>query len=235
MNIIDGIVLGIIVLSIVVGMYRGFLPSVASLGICLLALLLSFVFCPKLTGVIQSNRELTRTLMSFTDASSRVGDLTLSITRVEDLDAGKITEVLERVALPPPLDRLLEVNLTQQVFLPSGLNQVGDYVSQTIVSAFLGVLSYLVCFTALFLGLSIAVNFVKSVVVFPVLKQGDTLAGGLFGLVRGILLCYVVFAILPLMQTMIPLKQISDAVASSQTTPVFNSGNLILAIMNGRL
>lgn len=235
MNIIDGIVLGIIALSVVVGMYRGFLPSMASLAVCLIALLLSFAIFPKLMGVIQSNRELTRMLMSYTDASSRVGDLTLSTTHVGELNAEKITEVLDRVALPAPLNRLLEVNLSQQVYLPSGLNQVGDYVSQTIVGAFLSVLSYLVCFTALFLGLSIAVNFVKSVIVFPVLKQGDALAGGVFGLVRGFLLCYVVFAVLPLLQTMIPLRQISDVIATSQTAPVFNSGNLILAVMNGHL
>ena len=235
MNIIDGTVLAIIVLSVVIGMYRGFLSSAVSLGLCLAALLLSFALCPALTGVIRSNRELTRALMSYTDASSRVGDLTLSTTNAGALDGAKIAEVLERVALPPPLDRILEVNLTQQVFLPSGLNQVGDYVSQTIVSVFLSVLSYLVCFTALFLVLSIAANFIKSVTVFPVLKQGDTLAGGLFGFARGVLLCYIVFAILPLLQTMVPLKQISDAVASSQTAPVFNSGNLILAVMNGRL
>jgi len=68
-----------------------------------------------------------------------------------------------------------------------------------------------------------------------VLKQLNSVAGGAFGLLRGVLLCFVAFALLPLVQTMVPLAGINELVEKSALAPLFNSGNLILAIMNRKL
>ena len=56
--------------------------------------------------------------------------------------------------------------------------------------------------------------------------------GGIFGLLRGTLLCFVAFALLPLVQTVLPVGEISEMVASSTLAPLFNSDQLILSIMN---
>jgi len=48
-------------------------------------------------------------------------------------------------------------------------------------------------------------------------------------------LCFVAFAILPLIQTLLPVQDINQLVQESALAPLFNSGNLILAIMNGKL
>ena len=235
MNIVDLVILGILGLSVLIGMYRGFISSVASMGGSLLCLIGSFWLSPKLVEMIRGNPEWIRTLMSYADASSRLGDLNLSMTNVSNLSAGGIAEVLERVNLPGPLSTLLQTNLEKQVFAPSGLTQVGDYVSQTIVGAILNVICYVVCFALLMLVFHFVLNFLKVVFKFPVLKQLNSLTGGIFGLLRGVLLCFVAFALLPLVQTTVPMEGIAELVEQSTLAPLFNSGNLILAIMNGHL
>lgn len=235
MNIVDIIILAIIALSVLIGLYRGFISSVASLGGCALSLGLSFWLSPKVAGWVQTKPELTRTLMSFTDASSRLGDLSISRTNVLSLTKEKIAEILQRVNLPAPLDTLLKTNLENKVFSGTGLNQVGDYVSQTIVGAVLNVICFILCFIVIFILLHFVLNFLKVVFRFPVLKQMNSLVGGIFGLLRGVLLCFVAFAVLPLIQTMVPIDGITEAVGASSLASFFNSGNLILAIMNGRL
>ncbi|MBR3098201.1 MAG: CvpA family protein [Clostridia bacterium] len=235
MNIIDIVILGIIGLSVLVGLYRGFISSVASLGGCMLSLGLSFWLNPKLVTWVQSNPDFVRTLMSFTDASTRLGDQTLAQTNVATLTGDKITEIISRVSLPAPLDSLLRTNLEKQIFAPSNLSQVGDYVSQTIVGAVLNVICFILCFLACFIILHFLLNFLKAVFKFPVLKQLNSLAGGAFGLLRGALLCFIAFALLPLVQTMLPVDNLQELLASSTLAPLFNSQNLILAIMNGRL
>lgn len=235
MNIVDIVILGILGLSILIGLYRGFISSVASVGGSVLSLLGSFWLSPKLVEAIRGNPEWIQTLMSYTDASSRLGDLSLSLTNVSTLNAGGIAEILERVNLPAPLSTLLKTNLEKQVFAPSGLTQVGDYVSQTIVGAILNVICYIICFLALMLVFHFVLNFLKVVFRFPVLKQLNSLTGGVFGLLRGVLLVFVAFALLPLVQTMVPIEGIGELVEQSALAPLFNSGNLILAIMNGHL
>ncbi len=235
MNLIDIIILALLGISVLVGLYRGFVASVASLGGCVLSLGLTSWLNPKLVAWVQSNPELIRTLMSYTDAGTRIGDQTLSQTSVSTLNQGAISEILTRVNLPGPLNTLLQNNLQQQVFRNTGLDRVGDYVSQTIVGAVVNVLCFLACFLACFLVLHLVLNFLKVVFRFPVLKQMNALAGGLFGLLRGALLCFLAFALLPLIQTVVPVKGIDELVAASTLAPLFNSDRLILMIMNGRL
>ena len=235
MNLVDIVIIAILGLSVLVGLYRGFISSVASIGGTLLSLGLSFWLSPTLVNWVQANPDLIRSLMSYTDAQSRLGDLNLSLTQVSTLSADGIAKILERVKLPYPLNTLLQTNLEKQVFAPSGLTQVGDYVSQTIVGAILHVICFIVCFIAIMLVFHIVLNFLKVVFRFPVLKQLNAVVGGIFGLVRGVILCFIAFALLPLIQTVVPIDGISEMVEASALAPLFNSGNLILAIMNGHL
>lgn len=233
MNIVDIVILAIIGLSILVGLYRGFISSVASLGGSLLSLGLSFWLSPKLAAAIQNNPEILKTLASYTDAATKLGDQALANSSVTALTPGGITEILNRVKLPAPLSTLLQNNLSNQVYGTAA--DVGTYVSQTIVGAILNVICFIVCFLVLLLVIHFLINFLKVVFKFPVLKQLNAVAGGVLGILRGALLCFVAFALLPLIQTLVPVQGVNELVETSALAPIFNSGNLILAIMNGRL
>ena len=235
MNIIDMIILGILGISVLIGLYRGFVASLASLGSGLVALGLSFWLNPRLVEWVQSHPEIIRTLVSYTDAGTRIGDQALAQTAVSSLSSGGIQEILSRVNLPGPLSTLLQNNLQNQVFQSAGLNQVGDYVSQTILGVIVNVVCFIACFLVCFLALHLVLGFLKAVFRFPVLKQMNMLAGGAFGLLRGALLCFIAFALLPLVQTALPVEDLDRLVNASALAPLFNSDHLILAIMNGRL
>ncbi len=233
MNTIDMIILGILGISVLVGLYRGFVASVASLGSCLLSLGLSFWLNPRIVEWVRSNPEIIRTLMSYTDAGTRIGDQTLAQTGVANLGSSGIAEILSKVNLPEPLNSLLQNNLQNQVFQSAGLSQVGDYVTQTIVGAVLNVICFILCFLVCFLLLHLVLGFLKAIFSFPVLKQLNSLAGGVFGLLRGALLVFIAFALMPLIQTVVPLDGIAQMTAESTLAPLFNGSQLILAIMRG--
>lgn len=236
MNIVDYVVLGVLGLSILFGFYRGFVSTVLNSGGCLVSLILSFILYPKAAALIQGNQELVRTLLHYTDASSRLGDLELALTNVATLTQNKIAEIVAKVQLPPPLDTLLQVNLEQQVYgINSGIDTVADYVSQTILIACINIICFLLCFALIYLALALVVNMLKAIFRFPVLKQLDWLAGGIFGFLRGVVICYAVFALVPLVQTVVPIDMIAELFEQSTLAPIFNNGNLILGIMNGRL
>ena len=233
MNIIDIVILAILGVSVLVGLYRGFISSVASMGGCLLSLGLSFWLSPKLAEAIQNNPDILKTLVSYTDAATKLGDQAMASSSVTSLTETGIAEILNKVSLPAPLNTLLQNNLQNRVF--GAAADVGTYVSQTIIGAILNVICFIVCFLVLMLLIHFLINFLKVVFKFPVLKQLNSVAGGAFGLIRGALLCFVAFALLPLIQTLLPVQDINQLVEQSALAPLFNSGNLILAIMNGKL
>ena len=236
MNPVDWVILGIIGVSVLFGLYRGFIASVASMGGCLVSLAASFWLSPKLAEWVQNNTSLSATLMSYADAATRLKDSTMSAMNVSQLTGDNILSILSRAALPAPLDKLLQNNLEQQVYKAADIPQtVGNYVTQTIVSALMNVICFVVTFVVLLILFHVIVNLLKAVFRFPVLKQLNSLAGGAFGLLRGALLCFVLFAMTPLLLTVIPVEGLGDMVNTSVLAPLFNSGNLILAIMNGHL
>jgi len=236
MNVVDYVVLGLMGLSVLFGFYRGFVSTVLNTGGGLVALILSFLIYPGVAGLIQGNQELVRSLMHYTDASSRLGDLELSLTNVATLTKDKIAEIVAKVQLPAPLDTLLQVNLEQRVYgVSAGIDTVAEYVSQTILTACINILCFLLCFAVIYIIWAVVVNLLKSIFRFPVLKQLDWLAGGVLGFLRGALICYALFALVPLVQTMLPIDMVTDLVEQSVLAPIFNNGNLILGIMNGRL
>lgn len=235
MNLIDYVIIGIVGASVLFGFYRGFVSSVLNAGSGLLAFGLSFVLYPRLAGLIQGNEELVRTLLHYTDASSRLGDLNLAVTNVVQLGQQGIADVLSKVSLPAPLDALLASNLQNQVYASSGISTVSDYVSQTVVQASINILCFLLSFVALYILLSIVINAIKAVFRLPILKQLDWLAGGVFGFLRGLLICLACFTLVPLVMTVVPVDFLSEMIDESVLAPFFLSGNLISAIMNGRL
>ncbi len=236
MNPVDWVILGILGISILFGLYRGFIASVASMGGSLISLGLSFWLSPMVSDFLRNHTSLSNTLMSYADAATRLKDSTLSALKVQGLSAESISSILSRASLPAPLDRLLQNNLEQQVYKTANMPQdVGHYVTQTIVSALMNVICFVVTFVVLLILFHLIINLLKAVFRFPILKQLNSLAGGAFGLLRGALLCFVLFALMPLLQTVIPVEGLGEMVRTSTLAPLFNSGNLILSIMNGHL
>ncbi len=236
MNIVDYVIIGVVGISVLFGLYRGFISSVLSMGGGLISFLSSFALYPKLAALIQNNQELQRTLLHYTDASSRIGDLELALTNVINLGREGIEQVIANVNLPAPLDSILQVNLENLVYGTQGAaTTVADYVSQTILQASINIICFLICFLGLYILISLGANLIRAVFRFPVLKQLDGLAGGAFGLLRGVLLCLAFFTLVPLVQTMLPMELINTLIDESQLAPLFMNGNLITAIMNKQL
>lgn len=181
------------------GLYRGFIQSVLSLGGSLLSIVGSFLLYPRLADVVASNTDITRMISTYTDSQSLLGDLDLSSQAVSGLAGDAIAQVVQKANLPEPIGTLLQHNLSAQVFSPMGnlATNVGDYVNQTILSVSINVLCFLLCFLVCFIVVHILINLVRAVFRFPVLKHLDWLAGGAFGFLVGVLLCYVCFTVLP--------------------------------------
>ena len=233
MNPVDWVILGVLGISVLFGLYRGFIASVASMGGCLISLAASFWLTPQVVEWVQTHTTLANTLSTYADAATRLKDSALLSLDVAGLTSENISSILSRASLPAPLDRLLQSNLEARVFtdIPQ---KVGNYVTETIVSALMNVICFVAAFVVLLVLFHVIVNLLKAIFRFPVLKQLNALAGGAFGLLRGALLCFVLFALAPLLQTVIPVEGFSEMIQNSTLAPLFNSGNLILSIMNGK-
>ena len=132
-NIVDIGILAVIGLCVLYGLYQGFLGSMLRTGAALLSLGCGFWLYPRLAGLIQSSPTLQRTLLTYTDATSRLGDLSLSLTSVHGLTEEQIGQIVTKADLPASLSEILRYNLQNHIY--TGISTVAEYVSETILSA----------------------------------------------------------------------------------------------------
>ena len=231
MNIIDGILLFILAISVIYGFYHGFIQSVASLVALGLSILSGFMFGPALARLFAGDQTISGLMANMTDAVARVGDFDLASAPVSGVSGSVLDTVLNSVALPDSVEQALRNNIITQAFQQNGLSTVNDYVSHTLVNTGISILSFLACFAAAYLVFTLLLSLVRHVFEFPILRQLDWLAGGAFGLVRGAALCYLLVLVIPLVQIIIPGEQFVELLEASTLAGWFSNEGLFMQVI----
>lgn len=235
MNIVDYLILGVILISVIFGLRRGFISGVLSLGSLILSVFIAFQAYPTLAQNLQSNESLVNTLVHYTDASSRIKDLELALTPVTDLTQNALDQVMENANLPSVLESFVRQNVAQQAFASIGSVNISEYLNQTIISVSLNILCFILCFLAAYIVLSLLSHMICYVFRLPVLRHLDALMGGAFGALRGVLIVMVLAAIVPVILTVSPIEQVEELINASKLAGFFFRDNMITAVMRGTI
>jgi uncharacterized membrane protein required for colicin V production len=230
-NIIDGILLFVLAISVIYGFYHGFIQSVTSLVALGLSVLSGFLFGPALARLFSSNQTISGLMVNMTDAVARVGDYDLARVPVQQVSGSMLDTVLNSVSLPEGIEQALRNNIVTQAFRQNGLITVNDYVSNTIVNTAISILSFLVCFAAAYLILTLLLSLIRHVFEYPILRQLDWLAGGAFGLVRGAALCYLLVLLIPLIQVIVPGENLSGMIEASSLAEWFANDGFFMRVI----
>ena len=228
MNIIDILVLIVIGVSVVFGMYRGFISGVLSVAALIGAAMLAFMTSGDLAAWLKGNETLVETLMYYTDAGSRVSNLDLSLLSVSQISESTLAQILKSANLPAAFESAFLSGITSA----NGSMTIAQLLSQTIVNVSISIISFLICFFVCYLAATFVIHLVQYVFELPVLRHLDALIGGVFGLIRGVLLLFILFALVPIVLAIAPVPMISEMIAGSHLAPMFDS-QLILSILRG--
>lgn len=228
MNIIDIVILAVLGVSVVFGLYRGFINGVLSMAALIGAAALAFACGPEMAAWLQGNETLVNTLMYYTDAGSRITSLDLSLLSVADVNDSALAQILQSANLPDAFASAFAMN----VGTAEGGMSIATLLSQTIVSVSLSILSFLICFLIAYVVLCFVIHLVSYVFELPVLRHLDSLIGGVFGLARGVLLLYIFFTVVPIVMAVVPIEQLQTIIDGSLLAPMFDS-QIIMTILNG--
>ena len=230
MNIIDILILAVLAVSVIYGMHRGFISGVLSVAALIGAAALSFAMSPQLAAWLKGNQTLVDTLMYYTDAGSRVSSLDLSLMSVSQVTESALAQILSSANLPAAFESAFITGISAA----PGSMTISELLSQTIVSVSISILSFLICFFVSYIVATFVIHLISYVFELPVLRHLDALIGGVFGLVRGVLLLFILFALVPIVLAIAPVPQIEELIAASRLAPMFDS-QLILSILRSSI
>ncbi len=235
MNIIDVAIMSVLGVSIIFGLYSGFLGSLLnSLGM-LLSYLFAWWFYRPLAAWFQGHEDWVGQLVHYTEGAARIPSLELARADISTLSAEQIEKTIADANFPFPFGNLLSSNIAGDTLGPSGATTLEHYFNNTIVEVSINLLSFAMLFILLYIGFSIAVSATNYTLKLPVLRRLDWLAGGIVGLGRGVMLGMIVCSLLPVVLAALPsgVPMIEGILKGSDMLPFYMNSNPILEGIRG--
>ena len=233
MNWVTIVLFIIIGIGLLEGIYRGFLHSAVNLGAFFLSLLTSYLLYPVVSTAVKASKSIFGFLLYYTEGAEKIVSFEDTHLLINTLSPEKLNSIITTSALSPPFPTLIEQNVTTKAFAAEGLTTIGEYYNMTIVCAVLNILSFLLVFVAARIVYTFILGIVNYTVKFPELKQYDRITGALFGVSRGVLACFLVVTIVPVVLLVIPVDQISEYFTSSAVGMFFYQNNFLLHLISG--
>ena len=236
MNLIDIAVIGVLALFILHGIYKGFLPTLLSIGAYILAWLAAIVLLPVGSNSIRGSEKLFNTMLYYTEGSEYVNDVELARKSIDEISTDTLDAVFAKADLPYPMAKNIADNIARESFAENGITTLGDYFNQTIVIVFINILVFIAMFAIIRIILAFIINGVDYAWTLPKLRVADRAIAGGIGLIRGILAVFLLFMLLPIVLIVLQGKFafLTDMVNDSMMAKFFYRTNFLLSMMPGR-
>ena len=234
MNIIDIIIIAILAFSLISGMHKGFITSTLALvGFCG-AWIGAYASYGYLVTAIQQNEGLMNFLQGLVSAADLFKTKTLADLEVAVASAADVDQAVSEVGIPL-ISELFRQNILGQVFANDGLTKISEYLTQTLLSSALNVVSFIVMFALIYAAALLLVNLLNNVFRFPLLKHFDWILGGALGLIRGAVIVMLIFAVVPTICSALEsmdIRLLTDVINESKLAVMLQDNNLISNVLN---
>ena len=209
--ILDVVVVAIIALTVYSCYKKGLVNLAVGLIAVVAAIVLSVLFYKPVTNIIVENTQFDET----------IGNAIIDTFVPEGVDPSQVR--FQGVLSLLQTEAENAINGTDNNVVYETANAMGVKIINLIV--------FIAIFTIVRVAL-FALTFVADAITsLPILKQLDDVGGILYGLVKALLIIYVVLAIVSLIVTFTASTSISDVISSSYVTKFFYNNNILLNLI----
>ncbi len=237
MNLLDYCVLGIFVVFILRGIYKGFISTLFSIGAFILAWLLALVFMPLGSKTIRNNEHLYDMMLYYTEGSEYIANnvgVESARLNISQVGSQELSDIVTKANVPYPMDKEILSNVAKEAFAGQNISTLGDYFNQTMVCVFVNIISFFAFFFLFRLILAFFIEGVDYSWRFPMLRTGDALLGAGLGILRGMLSLFLLFMLMPVLLTIVgQFDLITNMIEESFFAPFFYYSNFLLSMIPG--
>ena len=228
MNWVDLVVLAIILGFAIGGLVNGFIFSLFRIVSFFLSAIIAIKFYPVVANF------LMKTAL-YTNIKASIFKNLLQ----QQLDSPKVSGEVKKVAADKIINELnlpgfLKGTLIDKMPNPTKLFDVRtvlEVVSDKLTGILIGIISLVVLYIIIRIGLMFVRFILQGIAKLPVFKQMDKLGGFAFGAVEGLLTIYIICAVVMLLRAMPQFKSIFEAIDDSALANYFYQHNFIVELM----
>lgn len=234
MGYYDYIVILIFVVSIVFGIYKGFISSAGSIIVTVAAWVGALIFADNLALYLQQKTNILEEIIYYVQANEKIDDLILRKTSIAAIPSGTITDAINATTIPGFFKEKILHNITNKIF--PEIDTLGDYVDYTVSSVILNIACFVMILLSVIIVGSIIKSLLEEIVKVPALKYFDGILGAGFGALRGLFIVYVFCMLVPVLILVLPeavfTKYLGD-ITESKIASVFYNDNILLKYIGG--
>lgn len=213
--IVDIIIVVLIALSTFFGYKKGLARVILKIFSFLIAVILMLVLYKPISNVVIENTTLDDKIKSA--VSEQLVKLNVDFENDdEEREKGFAEEYISKYV---------------EEAIEKGTEDVIEYVSAKLSIAIINVIIALIVFIVSMVLLLIISIFLRFLVKLPILKQIDKSGGIIYGILRAIVIIYVVLAILSVMSALMENFTITEAIENSTIGNVLYNNNVILKLI----
>ena len=231
---ITAAIIGIILLYILSGAYKGFLWSVYVLGASIISCALAFALIGPVSSAIRNNEYSYNAMLSYTEGAESIYDVELRRVPIDEISEDELEEVMERSDLVFPLRDSVYKNITLKRFESEGIVTLGDYFNESLVRVIINIASFIIVYLVLRVISTFIICWADYTFNFKKIRKADFALGGAIGLLRGMLGLAVIFMLVPILLTILNFDSIRDMVEGNTLAAFFHNSNLLLMLIPGK-
>lgn len=225
MNWTDIAAIIIILVFTVIGIRSGFLYSVFRLVSYLLSVIFAIKFYPVLSNMLKNTVLYT----SIKDAVIK-GIIRQQEANPAGLEGSTADSIVVGLKVPGFIKEAILENIIKKDIL--GIQKILDAIGSEIAMLVLNILSVILIYLIIRFGLVFARVIIKAIASLPVFKQLDKTGGLVLGALEGVLVVYILCAVLILFSAFPKFSSTIDSIEDSQFANYFYQNNFIVGWLN---
>lgn len=233
MNLVTVVLILLILITALEGIHRGFLRSALNLGAFFLSVITSYFFYPVVSSAVKANASLFDYLTYYAEGSEKIASFENSQLLISQISPVQLNDIISTSDISEPFTSLIRQNVEAKAFASGGLTTIGQYYNMTIVSAVVNILAFIAVFLIARMIFAFVLGAIDYTVEFPELRQYDRTTGALFGVLRGMMFCFLIMTAVPVVFLILPVEKITDYYNASCLAMFFSDNNFFLHFIRG--
>lgn len=188
-------VAGILFLTAYKGFRRGFIREIVSFFFVFLALAVSWAINPYVNEFFMENtpvyEKIQESCQSFVESQKK--------QELASPGSDEQKGFIQGLELPELLQKGLESNNTAEVYTYLAVDSFGEYISEALARMIVNGLSFFVSYLLASVILRLGTWVLNLLAGLPVLKSANKLAGGVVGVVKGVLFVWIAFLVMTIL------------------------------------
>lgn len=221
MNWVDIVVLIILTINSLVGIREGFIVTVFNLAGFILSYYIAKSYYPVVSKYIIANPDFFDKMKEF--VSERVQPLVEKNAATNDTGL-----LLQGIKLPKSIIKGISQNANLDSYVKDMTDTASGLIAESLTHMLINIISFLIVFAIAWFVIMLIVKVIDSFASLPILNQFNKLLGLSVGFVKGILILYLIFAVLTPIISFSPNGVIAKGVFESNFGYYLYDNNILL-------